>query len=241
MNVKVINCAEEIGRAAAAMFIAQTLKNPKSVLGFATGSTPLPTYKALIGACNRSQVDFSKITTFNLDEYVGLPEMHEQSYRYFMMENLFNFINVNKANINTINGDVSDTDAACADFEKRIDDAGGIDLQILGIGNNGHIAFNEPDDHFPNITHKVDLHESTIEANKRFFESADEVPKSALTMGIGSIMRARQIVLIATGEGKAEAIKAAIRGPITPQCPASILQLHPCVTFLLDDGAASLL
>lgn len=241
MNVKIINCPEEIGRAAAAMFIAQTLKNPKSVLGFATGSTPLPTYKALIEANKANRVDFSEISTFNLDEYVGLSGTHEQSYRHFMMQNLFNHINVNEANINTINGDVSDTDAACEEFEAKIDNAGGIDLQILGIGNNGHIAFNEPADNFPNITHKVALHESTIEANKRFFESADDVPKSALTMGIGSIMRAKQIVLIATGEGKAEAIKAAVKGPITPEYPASILQLHPCVTFLLDEGAASLL
>ncbi len=239
MVVKVYKSAEEIGKAAASMYAAQVIKKPDSVLGFATGSTPIPTYKSIIELYEQGVLDFSQVTTFNLDEYSGLDGTHDQSYRYFMMENLFSHINVNENSINIINGNSGDDEKACKEYEDRINAAGGIDLQILGIGNNGHIAFNEPADFFPNNTHTVKLTESTIEANKRFFSSADEVPKYALTMGIGSIMRARSIILIATGAAKAQAIYDSVKGNITPQCPASVLQLHPDVTFLVDEAAAA--
>lgn len=239
MVVKVYKTAEEIGRAAASMYAAQVIKKPDSVLGFATGSTPIPTYKSIIELYKEGVVDFSKVTTFNLDEYSGLDGTHDQSYRYFMMQNLFNHINVREDAVNIINGNSGDDEKACSEYEERINKAGGIDLQILGIGNNGHIAFNEPADYFPNGTHTVKLTESTIEANKRFFNSADEVPKYALTMGIGSIMRARSIILIATGSAKAQAIYDSVKGNITPKCPASVLQLHNDVTFLVDEAAAA--
>lgn len=239
MIVKVYKTAEEIGKAAASMYAAQVIKKPDSVLGFATGSTPIPTYKSIIELYEQGVLDFSKVTTFNLDEYSGLDGSHDQSYRYFMMENLFKHINVRENSINIINGKSGDDEKACEEYEARINAAGGIDLQILGIGNNGHIAFNEPTDFFPDKTHTVKLTESTIEANKRFFASADEVPRYALTMGIGSIMRARSIILIATGAAKAQAIHDSVKGNITPQCPASVLQLHPDVTFLVDEAAAA--
>ena len=241
MNVQVFKDAETIGSAAAALFTACVMEKPNCVLGMATGSTPLPTYKKLIEWNKQGIVDFSKVKTYNLDEYVGLDHNHEQSYYYFMMDNLFGHINIDKDNVHVLSGIAADTTKECADYEKAIENAGGIDLQILGIGRNGHIAFNEPSDSFAPVTHLVDLTESTIEANKRFFESADEVPRQALTTGIGSIMKARRIVLIATGADKAEAVRDMVKGPVTPQCPASILQFHPQATILVDEAAASLL
>lgn len=241
MNIKIYKDASAIGEAAAAIFAAQVISNPKSVLGLATGSSPIPTYKQLISLYRQGLVDFSQVTTFNLDEYLGLDHSHPQSYYYFMMENLFDGINVPKENIHVPSGLMKDIESECAAYDDAIAAAGGIDVQVLGIGNNGHIAFNEPCDFFPMGTHKVALTQSTIEANTRFFSSSDEVPRQALSMGIGSIMKAKAIVLIATGADKAEAVKAMITGPVTPQCPASILQLHPNVTIMLDAPAASLL
>ena len=241
MNVRVYKDTAAIGTAAATLFAAQVITKPDSVLGLATGSTPIPTYQKMAELYRDGAVDYSRVTNFNLDEYVGLDHGHEQSYYYFMMDNLFQHINVPENSIHVLSGTASDSQAECAAYEKMIDAAGGIDLQILGIGRNGHIAFNEPDKSFAPVTHVVDLTESTIEANKRFFANADEVPRRALTMGIGSIMKAKSIILIATGADKAEAVKAMLKGPVCPCCPASVLQLHPCATIMLDAPAASLL
>lgn len=241
MNVLVMKNTQEIGKAAGTMFAAQVISKPNSVLGLATGSTPIPTYQYMIELYKQGVVDYSKVTTYNLDEYCGLTHDHDQSYYYFMQENLFKGINVPTESIHVLNGVAPDAQAECDAYDAAIDAAGGIDLQILGIGNNGHIAFNEPCSSFPAKTHIVSLTQSTIEANKRFFESIDDVPKQAITMGIGSIMKARNIILIATGAAKAEAVKAMINGPVDPQCPASILQFHPNVTIFLDEPAASLL
>ena len=241
MVVRTYESKDAIGAAAASLFAACVIEKPNAVLGLATGSTPIPTYKKMAELYTSGAVDYSGITTFNLDEYVGLGHDHEQSYYYFMHENLFSHINVPEERIHVLSGTAPDSEKECADYEKMIDAAGGIDLQILGIGRNGHIAFNEPADAFAPVTHVVQLTDSTIEANKRFFSSADEVPRKALTMGIGSIMKARAIIIIATGSDKAEAVKAMIKGPITPECPASVLQMHPNVVVMLDEGAASLL
>lgn len=241
MIVKVYESKEAIGTAAASLFAACVIMKPRAVLGLATGSTPIPTYQRMIELYRAGAVDFSGVTTFNLDEYVGLSREHEQSYYAFMMEQLFQHINVSPSHIHVLSGKTADPAVECRAYEEMIAAAGGIDLQILGIGRNGHIAFNEPSDSFSPVTHVVDLTESTIEANTRFFSSADEVPRQALTMGIGSIMKAKSIVLIATGRDKAQAVKAMVDGPVTPLCPASVLQLHPCVTVMLDQAAASLL
>lgn len=241
MNVLVMKNTQEIGKAAGTMFAAQVINKPNCVLGLATGSTPIPTYQYMIELYKQGVVDYSKVTTYNLDEYCGLTHDHDQSYYYFMQENLFKGINVPTENIHVLNGVAPDAQVECDNYDAAIDAAGGIDLQILGIGNNGHIAFNEPCSEFPAKTHIVSLTQSTIEANKRFFESIDDVPKQAITMGIGSIMKARSIILIATGAAKAEAVKALVSGPVDPQCPASILQFHPNVTIFLDESAASLL
>ena len=182
-------------------------------------------------------MDFSQVTTFNLDEYLGLDHSHPQSYYYFMMENLFDGINVPKENIHVPSGLMKDIESECAAYDDAIAAAGGIDVQVLGIGNNGHIAFNEPCDFFPMGTHKVALTQSTIEANTRFFTSSDEVPRYAVSMG--TIMKARKILLIATGAAKADAVYGMCKGPVTPQCPASILQMHPDVTIFADEAAAA--
>lgn len=238
MVVKVYKNADEIGKAIGTVFASQVLTKPDSILGLATGSSPIPTYKYMIDLYNQGIVDYSKVTTFNLDEYVGLESTHDQSYWYFMHENLFNSINVPEEQINVLSGVAEDLEEECKNYEAKIEAAGGIDIQILGIGNNGHIAFNEPADDFAMGTHKVSLTESTIEANKRFFESADDVPKFAVSMGIGSIFKAKKIVLVATGAAKAEAVAAMVNGPVDPHCPASILQMHADVTIFCDEAAA---
>lgn len=241
MVVKVYKNTDAIGKAAASLFAACVTQKPNCVLGLATGSTPVPTYQAMAELYRAGAVDFSQVTTYNLDEYVGLDHDHEQSYYYFMMDNLFKNVNVPTENVHVLSGIAADPEKECAAYDAAIDAAGGIDLQILGIGNNGHIAFNEPAESFAPTTHVVNLTESTIQANTRFFSSSDEVPRQALTMGIGSIMKARSIVIIATGAAKAQAVKDMITGPVDPSCPASVLQLHPCVTVMLDEAAASLL
>ena len=239
MVVRICKDTQAMGKAAAALFVALATENPSAVFGLATGSTPIPTYSEMAAAYTAGAVDFSGITTFNLDEYVGLSPEHPQSYRYFMETNLFKHVNIPSENTHVLSGLATDPEAECAAYEAMIDEAGGIDLQILGIGNNGHIAFNEPAEAFAPVTHTVRLTESTIEANKRFFDSIDDVPRSAYTMGIGSIMKAKKIVLLANGEAKADAIKAMVEGPVTPSCPASILQLHPNCVVLVDEAAAS--
>ncbi|MBE5881951.1 MAG: glucosamine-6-phosphate deaminase [Lachnospiraceae bacterium] len=228
---------DQASRRAANIIAAQVLLKPECVLGLATGSTPVGAYKELIAKCEKGEIDFSKVRSVNLDEYKGLSPENDQSYRYFMNTNLFDHINIDKNNTNVPNGLEPDADKACADYDKIIESMGGVDLQLLGLGHNGHIAFNEPAEEFSKGTNCVNLTQMTIDANARFFESKDEVPKQAYTMGIASIMQAKKILIVACGEDKAEIVKKAFTGPITPQVPASVLQLHPDVT-LVGDAAA---
>lgn len=231
---------QELSRKAANIISAQVIIKPNCVLGLATGSSPIGTYKQLIEWYNKGDLDFSEVKSVNLDEYRGLGIESDQSYVYFMHHNFFDHINIKPENINLPNGKNPDAAAECARYEKVIEKLGGIDLQLLGIGRNGHIGFNEPGSAFERLTHCVDLTESTIEANKRFFASADEVPRQAYTMGIQSIMHARRIVLVASGEDKAQAVHDAFFGPVTPEVPASVLQLHQEVYLVADDAALSL-
>lgn len=239
MQITVLQDAKALGQAAASLFAAQLLQKPDSVLGFATGSTPIPTYAALAKLCEERVISFAQARTFNLDEYVGLPKTHEQSYHAFMVEQLFSKVDIPSGGYRLPNGDAADVGAEAAHYEAEIMKAGGVDLQLLGIGHNGHIGFNEPAETFADSTHCVNLTENTIEANKRFFASASDVPRRALTMGIGTIMRARGIVLIISGAEKAEIAATALSGPVTPRVPASILRFHPNVTVLLDKAAAA--
>ena len=214
---------------------------PDCCLGLATGSSPVGMYKELARRCAEEGLDFSRVHSVNLDEYIGLAPEHDQSYRYFMDSNLFDHINIPEENINFLNGNAENLEEECKAYEERIKKSGGIDIQLLGIGSNGHIAFNEPSDSFQRWSHVVALKESTIKDNSRFFKSIEEVPTHAVTMGIGSIMQAKRILIIAIGENKAKAIKQLIDGNVTSQCPASVLQFHTDVTLMLDKGAASLL
>ncbi|AGC68963.1 glucosamine-6-phosphate deaminase NagB [Thermoclostridium stercorarium subsp. stercorarium DSM 8532] len=223
---------EEMSRKAADLIAAQIILNPKSVLGLATGSSPIGTYERLVELNRNGVIDFSHVTTINLDEYYGLDPTHDQSYRYFMNKHLFSRVNINMANTHLPDGKAKDIDAECRRYDDLIESVGGIDLQLLGIGHNGHIGFNEPSDEFIPGTHCVSLSESTINANSRFFKSRDEVPRKAITMGIKAIMQARKVLLIASGEDKKEILKKALFGPITPQVPASILQLHKDLTVI---------
>ena len=241
MKVYIGKNYEEMSRIAANVLSAQVMMKPDCVLGLATGSTPIGTYQVLIERCAQGDLDFSQVKSINLDEYVGLSGEHDQSYRYFMNNNLFNHINIDKANTNVPNGLAEDVDAECERYNNVINTLGPIDIQVLGMGHNGHIGFNEPDDHFPLETHKVDLAQSTIDANARFFASADEVPRQALTMGIKTIMQAKKVLVVVSGKDKAEIVKKAFTGPVTPQVPASILQMHPDVILVADEAAASLL
>ena len=239
-----IICAKdykEMSEMAADIIGAQVLLKPDAVLGLATGSTPIGTYEELVRRYEAGRLDFSKIKTVNLDEYRGLTRDNDQSYYYFMHSHLFDHININKNNTKVPDGMEPDAIKAGQDYENIIKNYGGIDLQLLGLGNNGHIGFNEPCDEFIDKTHVVDLTESTIEANKRFFASADDVPKQAYTMGIGSIMRAKRVLMIVSGKGKADIVKEAFFGPITPKVPASILQLHNDFILIVDVEALSCL
>ena len=241
MNVLVYDNEEQIGIAAGNYICVQVLAKTDSVLGLATGSTPLKPYGHMIKLYEAGAVDFSKVTTFNLDEYCKLDVNDVNSYHRFMHDNLFDHINIPEENINFLNGNAENLEEECKAYEKRIKKSGGIDILLLGIGSNGHIAFNEPSDSFQRWSHVVALKESTIKDNSRFFKSIEEVPTHAVTMGIGSIMQAKRILIIAIGENKAKAIKQLIDGNVTPQCPASVLQFHTDVTLMLDKGAASLL
>ena len=239
-----IICAKdykEMSEMAADIIGAQVLLKPDAVLGLATGSTPIGTYEELVRRYEAGRLDFSKIKTVNLDEYRGLTRDNDQSYYYFMHSHLFDHININKNNTKVPDGMEPDALKAGQDYENIIKNYGGIDLQLLGLGNNGHIGFNEPGDEFVDKTHVVDLTESTIEANKRFFASIDDVPKQAYTMGIGSIMRAKRVLMVVNGKGKAEIVKEAFFGPITPKVPASILQLHNDFILIGDVEALSCL
>lgn len=230
---------DDMSRKAAAIIAAQVNMKPDCVLGLATGSTPIGAYKQLIEWYNEGILDFSKTKSVNLDEYRGLTRDNDQSYFYFMNNNLFKHINIDLANTNVPDGTNADADAECARYNGIIESMGGIDLQLLGLGHNGHIGFNEPADEFPKGTHCVDLQESTIEANKRFFASIDDVPRQAYTMGIKNIFQARKILLVVSGADKADILCKVLCGPVTPQVPASILQLHNDVVVVADEAALS--
>ncbi|MGM9539001.1 MAG: glucosamine-6-phosphate deaminase [Candidatus Onthomonas sp.] len=231
---------KDMSRKAANIISAQIIIKPNCVLGLATGSTPIGTYQQLVEWYNKGDLDFSEVTSVNLDEYKGLERTNDQSYYYFMHDNLFSHVNINLDRTFLPDGMEPDADKACADYDKVIESVGGVDLQLLGLGHNGHIGFNEPGTAFEKGTHCVRLTERTIKANQRFFASADDVPRYAYTMGIRNIMHARKILVVVSGADKAEAVKRAFFGPITPEVQASILQLHTDVTLVADEAALSL-
>lgn len=230
---------EEMSRKAAGIVSAQIIMKPDCVLGLATGSTPVGLYKQLIEWYRNGDLDFSGIRTVNLDEYKGISRENDQSYYYFMHQNLFDHVNIPAGNTHLPDGMEPDSEKECRRYEELIQSMGSVDLQLLGIGHNGHIGFNEPADAFDKLVHCVNLTQSTIEANKRFFASAEEVPRQAYTMGIQTIMRSKKILIIANGEGKADIVRDAFFGPITPMVPASVLQLHNDVTLVADEAALS--
>lgn len=241
MKIFITKDYADMSRKAANIIAAQMIMKPDSVLGLATGSTPIGTYAELVKAYENGDIDFKDITTVNLDEYKGITKENDQSYYYFMNDNLFSKVNVDKAKTFLPDGMEADAAKACSEYDKIVESVGGQDLQLLGLGHNGHIGFNEPADVFKAGTHCVDLTETTIKANQRFFASYDDVPKQAYTMGIQTIMRAKKILVVVSGEDKAQTVKDAFFGPITPQCQASILQLHPDCTVVVDEAAASLI
>lgn len=240
MNIIRAKDYQDMSRKAANIISAQIIMKPDCVLGLATGSTPVGTYRQLIEWYEKGDLDFSRVSTVNLDEYRGLAHTDPQSYYYFMQENLFDHVNIDKTATHVPEGTNPDAADACAKHEQIIKSLGGIDLQLLGLGNNGHIGFNEPGAAFEKETHLVDLAESTIRANARFFTSIDEVPKQAYTMGIRTIMQAKKILVVVSGESKADIVSRAFFGPVTPEVPASILQMHPDVTVVCDEAALSL-
>ena len=239
MRILVCKDYNAMSKKAAQMITSQVTLKPNSVLGLATGSTPEGMYKNLVSAHENGLIDFSEVKTFNLDEYYNLPKNNDQSYDYYMKKNLFNHINIKEQNINLPNGVVECVDSECKRYDAEIEKAGGIDLQVLGIGHNAHIAFNEPTSKFEKGAHLVDLVESTIEANARFFDNLEDVPKKAITMGIGSIFKAKKIILLASGNGKAEAIYNTVHGKVCPGVPSSILQFHNDIVLIIDEAAAS--
>jgi glucosamine-6-phosphate deaminase len=241
MLVVMVKDQEEMAKEAAAIIASQIRRKPDSVLGFATGSTPLGLYRELIRLHREEGLSFSKVTTFNLDEYVGLPPRHPQSYNYFMWTNLFDHIDVTPEKVHMPDGMAEDIDGFCEWYEERIKQVGGIDIQILGIGANGHLAFNEPGSSLGSRTRIKTLTETTIRDNARFFDDPNEVPRYAITMGIGTIMEAKRLLLLASGTAKAEAIRKTLEGPVTAMVPATIVQMHRYAQLLLDPEAASLL
>lgn len=240
MEFIIAESVEDMSRRAADRIAACVKGNPACVLGLATGTTPIGLYADLVGDCAQGRISFSKVTTFNLDEYRGLAPEHDQSYRYFMKKHLFDYVDVDQANTHVPEGFNPNSDEVCIAYEEAISRAGGIELQLLGLGPNGHIGFNEPEDTFPSVTHCVDLTQSTIEANSRLFDSIDDVPRQAYTMGIGTIMAARSVLVVVEGAHKAEIVRKAFFGPVTPQVPASVLQFHHNVTVIVDPAAGSL-
>ncbi|MBQ7383232.1 MAG: glucosamine-6-phosphate deaminase [Clostridia bacterium] len=236
MNYIVVDTYEELGKKASNIIASQVIMKPNCVLGLATGSTPLGTYKYLAEMCAAGELDFSGVTSVNLDEYAGLDGSHEQSYRYFMDTNLFSKINIDRDKTFVPSGIAEDLEKEGQEYDRLIEGLGGIDLQLLGIGVDGHIGFNEPDSVFTAETHAVELDESTIEANARFFSSKDEVPRWAITMGMKSIIQAKKILLIANGQNKKAILEKAFNGPVDPMVPASILQLHPDVTVIFSEN-----
>ncbi len=230
---------DDMSRKAANVISAVMTEKPACVLGLATGSSPIGTYKNLIERYENGDLDFSQVTTVNLDEYKGLDHDNDQSYYYFMRENLFKHVNINMERTNVPNGMEPDSEKACEAYNEIIHSVGQIDMQLLGIGHDGHIGFNEPADHFPKETHCVDLTETTINANARFFASREDVPTQAYTMGIQTIMSAKKVLMVASGADKADIIAQAFFGPVTPQVPASILQFHPDFILVADEAALS--
>lgn len=228
---------KDMSRKAANIISAQIIMKPDCVLGLATGSTPLGTYAQLIDWYNKGDLDFSRVSTVNLDEYRGLSKENDQSYHYFMHHNFFKHVNIRLDHTFVPDGMEEDSDRACQAHEDIIHQLGGVDLQLLGLGNNGHIGFNEPGSAFEKETHLVDLTESTISANARFFAKPEDVPTQAYTMGIKTIMQAKKILVVVNGSGKADIVAKAFWGPVTPQVPASILQMHPDVTLVADAEA----
>ena len=231
-----VDTYNELSREAALVIASQLKSKPDSVLGLATGSSPVGTYRELIKMYENGEIDFSSARSVNLDEYVGLSPEDTQSYAYFMRTNLFDHVNIKKENTNIPNGTAEDLDAECRRYDKLVLELGGVDLQLLGIGTDGHIGFNEPDSVFSKRTHTVRLAQSTIDSNARFFESADKVPTTAITVGMMTIMQARSVLLIANGPSKRDILNKALNGPITPEIPASILQLHPHVTVVYSEN-----
>ena len=241
MRVYVVEDYKKLSRKSAQIVAGQIQLKPKSVLGLATGSTPLGMYEELVKMYKEGDLDFSEVTTFNLDEYYELDKDNPESYYTYMNENLFKHVNINKDNVNIPDGMAENVDEECKRYEDKIESAGRIDLQVLGIGRNGHIGFNEPNLKFEALTHLVELDEETIKDNSRFFDSVEEVPTKAISMGIKTIMQSKKIVLLANGKDKAQAIKKALTGEIKPEVPASILQLHPDITVIVDKDAAELI
>jgi glucosamine-6-phosphate deaminase len=241
MRVIICKDYEQLSKKGASIIARLIGKKPDCILGLATGSTPVGTYKELVKMHREEGLDFSNLTTFNLDEYLGLSPDHDQSYRYFMQENLFKHVNVDPDRIHLPNGLAKDLPTECIGYESSIQEAGGIDLQLLGLGRDGHIGFNEPSSSLGSRTRVKTLTPETIEDNARFFEKNEDVPRFALTMGVGTIMDANEILLLASGKSKAEALRATIEGPISAEFTASVLQLHPRVTMIADEDASSLL
>jgi len=241
MKIYIEENYEKVSKRAALIMASQVISKPDSVLGLATGSTPIGMYEELIQMYKRGEVDFSNVTTFNLDEYYKLPIENENSYYSFMMNTLFNHINVNMDNVYLPNGMTDNVEEECKNYEQKMKEAGGIDIQLLGIGGNAHIGFNEPDNKLSVDTNIVDLTEETIKDNSRFFDNEEDVPKKAISMGIGSIMKAKKVILVASGEGKAEAVRDMTNGYINTQVPASVLQAHPDFILVIDKDAAKLI
>ena len=237
MKIKICENYEQMSREAANVFSEELKRNPECVLGLATGDTPIGMYHCLVDDYKAGKIDFSKATSVNLDEYYPITPDNDQSYRYFMNKYLFDRVNINKDKTFVPDGTAKDLDAFCEAYDKMIDELGGIDVQVLGIGRNGHVGFNEPGDELVAATHLTALTPSTIEANSRFFASEEDVPKHAITMGMQPIFKARKIVVIANGKGKAAAIKEMLGGKITTKCPATLLCLHPDVTLICDKEA----
>jgi len=238
MRIIVVENYEEMSKKAAVMIASQIILKPNSVLGLATGDTPLGMYKELIDMYHKKQIDFSEAKSFNLDEYYGLEKNNSQSYHHYMMENFFSHINIDKEKINIPDGKAENIQEECKSYDKKISDAGDIDIQVLGIGVNGHIGFNEPSVEFKAGTHLVNLDEKTIKSNSRFFNSIKDVPTKAISMGIKTILNSKKIVLLANGKEKADAIAKTVKGKICPEVPASVLQFHKDVTIILDKEAA---
>ena len=237
MKVYKVKDYETMSQKAAAFLAAKMILKPDALLGLATGSTPIGTYKRLVEMYQANDLDFSGIRTVNLDEYRGLPSSSPNSYHYFMKENLFSKVNILPENTHILDGSNPDTETVCQEYEDKIEKLGPIEVQLLGLGHDGHIAFNEPGDEFADRTHCVWLNEQTVQANKRFFAKEQDVPRQAYTMGIGTIMKARSILMLVSGSQKAEILKKVLEGPVTPKVPGSILRFHPDVTIFADEAA----